>query len=119
MAASTAHIATARIKTANGRRYMTQLCKHWAHKFEVVHDENQGLVPFSPDRRCRMAADGEGLTLTIEVEDAAVTCARARALGYRVTREAGPMQHGRSVIAFLEDPDGYKVELIQKGTQFD
>ncbi len=71
MAASTAHIATARIKTANGRRYMTQLCKHWAHKFEVVHDENQGLVPFSPDRRCRMAADGEGLTLTIEVEDAA------------------------------------------------
>ncbi|MCF3998829.1 lactoylglutathione lyase, partial [Pseudomonas aeruginosa] len=30
-----------------------------------------------------------------------------------------PMQHGRSVIAFLEDPDGYKVELIQKGTQFD
>ncbi|AWU95174.1 DUF2218 domain-containing protein [Azospirillum ramasamyi] len=71
MAASTARIATARIKTANGRRYMTQLCKHWAHKFEVVHDENQGLVPFSPDRRCRMAADGEGLTLTIEVEDAA------------------------------------------------
>ncbi|MBV6246915.1 VOC family protein, partial [Pseudomonas aeruginosa] len=55
----------------------------------------------------------------IEVEDAAVTCARARALGYRVTREAGLMQHGRSVIAFLEDPDGYKVELIQKGTQFD
>ncbi|ENU0109403.1 VOC family protein, partial [Pseudomonas aeruginosa] len=55
----------------------------------------------------------------IEIEDAAVTCARARALGYRVTREAGPMQHGRSVIAFLEDPDGYKVELIQKGTQFD
>lgn len=62
--------------------------------------------------------DGYG-HLAIEVEDAAATCARARALGYRVTREAGPMQHGRTVIAFLEDPDGYKVELIQKGTQFD
>ena len=63
-------VSTARIATPNGRRYMTQLCKHWAHKFEVTYDEDQGLVPFSPDRRCRMAADGEGLTLTIEVEDA-------------------------------------------------
>lgn len=70
------------------------------------------------DRDGYTQGDGYG-HLAIEVEDAAVTCARARALGYRVTREAGPMQHGRSVIAFLEDPDGYKVELIQKGTQFD
>ena len=70
------------------------------------------------DRDGYSQGDGYG-HLAIEVEDAAVTCARARALGYRVTREAGPMQHGRSVIAFLEDPDGYKVELIQKGTQFD
>ncbi|EPJ7989321.1 lactoylglutathione lyase [Pseudomonas aeruginosa] len=70
------------------------------------------------DRDGYTQGDGYG-HLAIEVEDAAVTCAWARALGYRVTREAGPMQHGRSVIAFLEDPDGYKVELIQKGTQFD
>lgn len=70
------------------------------------------------DRDGYTQGDGYG-HLAIEVEDAAVTCARARALGYRGTREAGPMQHGRSVIAFLEDPDGYKVELIQKGTQFD
>lgn len=70
------------------------------------------------DRDGYTQGDGYG-HLAIEVEDAAVTCARARALCYRVTREAGPMQHGRSVIAFLEDPDGYKVELIQKGTQFD
>lgn len=60
---------TARIATPNGRRYMTQLCKHWAHKFEVVHDETQGLVPFGPDSRCRMAVDDVGLTLTLEVED--------------------------------------------------
>lgn len=70
------------------------------------------------DRDGYTQGDGYG-HLAIEVEDAAVTCARVRALGYRVTREAGLMQHGRSVIAFLEDPDGYKVELIQKGTQFD
>ena len=40
-------------------------------------------------------------------------------MGYQVTREAGVMKHGRTVIAFLEDPDGYKIELIQKGTQLD
>lgn len=63
-------VSTACIATPNGRRYMTQLCKHWAHKFEVVYDETQGLVPFAADRRCRMAADDAGLTLTIEIEDA-------------------------------------------------
>ena len=36
-----------------------------------------------------------------------------QALGGKVVREAGPMKHGTTVIAFLEDPDGYKVELIQ------
>ncbi|MCM8732732.1 DUF2218 domain-containing protein [Azospirillum sp. A1-3] len=61
--------STARIATPNGRRYMTQLCKHWAHKFEVVYDDTQGLVPFGPNSRCRMAADAEGLTLTLEVEE--------------------------------------------------
>ncbi|MBH9337548.1 lactoylglutathione lyase [Pseudomonas aeruginosa] len=70
------------------------------------------------DRDGYTQGDGYG-HLAIAVEDAAGTCARARARGYRVTREAGLMQPGRSVIAFLEDPDGYKVELIQKGTQFD
>jgi len=37
--------------------------------------------------------------------------------GGKVTREAGPMKHGSTVIAFVEDPDGYKIELIQRGTQ--
>ncbi|MBF3200179.1 lactoylglutathione lyase [Pseudomonas aeruginosa] len=69
------------------------------------------------DRDSYSQGDGYG-HLAIEVEDAADTSPRARALGSRVTREAGPMQHGRSVIAFLEYPYGYKVELIQKGTQF-
>ncbi len=55
--------------------------------------------------------------LAIEVEDAAAACEQVRKLGGKVTREAGPMAHGTTVIAFVEDPDGYKVELIEKGTQ--
>ncbi|WP_323121730.1 lactoylglutathione lyase [Burkholderia alba] len=57
--------------------------------------------------------------IAIEVDDAARTCVDAKVLGYRVVREAGPMQHGRTVIAFIEDPDGHRIELIEKGTQFD
>ncbi|BAI71004.1 hypothetical protein AZL_003660 [Azospirillum sp. B510] len=62
-------VSTARVATVNGRRYMTQLCKHWGHKFAVVHDETQGLVPFGPGSRCRMAADADGLTLTLDVAE--------------------------------------------------
>jgi len=57
--------------------------------------------------------------VAIEVEDADALCIRAAIMGYRVPRPAGVMKHGRAVIAFIEDPNGYKVELIQKGTQFD
>jgi lactoylglutathione lyase len=45
------------------------------------------------------------------------TCEKIKALGGKVTREPGPMQHGSTVIAFVEDPNGYKIELIQLGTQ--
>jgi lactoylglutathione lyase len=48
------------------------------------------------------------------VEDAHAACERVRARGGRVTREAGPMKHGSTVIAFVEDPDGYKIEFIQR-----
>ena len=57
--------------------------------------------------------------VAIAVDDAAATCAAVRALtpkfGGRITREAGPVKGGRTVIAFIEDPDGYKVELIETG----
>lgn len=56
--------------------------------------------------------------LPIRVDDAAATCAEVKVLGYKVIRETGFMKYGCSIIAFLEGPDGYKVELIQKGTQF-
>ena len=52
--------------------------------------------------------------IAIEVDDAVQACARVRERGGKVTREAGPMKHGSTVIAFVEDPDGYKIEFIQK-----
>ncbi len=52
--------------------------------------------------------------IAIEVDDAYRTCEEIKHRGGTVTREAGPMKHGTTVIAFVEDPDGYKVELIQR-----
>lgn len=54
--------------------------------------------------------------IALEVEDAAAACDMARNKGGKVTREAGPMMHGTTVIAFIEDPDGYKIEFIQKNS---
>lgn len=56
--------------------------------------------------------------IALEVPDAQAACASIRARGGKVVREAGPMKHGSTVIAFVEDPDGYKIELIQaKGAE--
>jgi lactoylglutathione lyase len=52
--------------------------------------------------------------VAVEVEDAYAACAEIKRRGGSVTREAGPMKHGTTVIAFVQDPDGYKIELIQK-----
>ncbi|MFP5306457.1 MAG: lactoylglutathione lyase [Gammaproteobacteria bacterium] len=52
--------------------------------------------------------------IAVEVDDAYEACARVKQRGGKVTREAGPMKHGTTVIAFVEDPDGYKIEFIQK-----
>jgi lactoylglutathione lyase len=54
--------------------------------------------------------------IAIEVDDAYQTCEQVKKAGGKVVREAGPMKHGTTVIAFVEDPDGYKIEFIQKGT---
>jgi lactoylglutathione lyase len=54
--------------------------------------------------------------IALGVEDIYATCDRLKQLGARVVREPGPMKHGSTVIAFVEDPDGYRVELIQLGT---
>lgn len=57
--------------------------------------------------------------IAIEVEDAYEACRQIKDKGGRVVREAGPMKHGQTVIAFVEDPDGYKIELIQTKTHQD
>jgi len=51
--------------------------------------------------------------IALGVDDIYTTCAAIAAKGGKVVREPGPMKHGNTVIAFVEDPDGYKVELIQ------
>ena len=53
--------------------------------------------------------------VAIAVDDAAAACAAVRAKGGTVTREAGPVKGGTTVIAFVQDPDGYKIELIETG----
>ncbi|WP_127224009.1 lactoylglutathione lyase [Neisseria meningitidis] len=52
--------------------------------------------------------------IAVEVDDAYEACERVKRQGGNVVREAGPMKHGTTVIAFVEDPDGYKIEFIQK-----
>ena len=52
--------------------------------------------------------------IALGVPDAAAACARIKASGGNVTREAGPVKGGTTVIAFVTDPDGYKIELIQR-----
>ena len=52
--------------------------------------------------------------LAVGVPDVAAACEQVRGGGGKVTREAGPVKHGTTVIAFVEDPDGYKIELIER-----
>ncbi|BAY45662.1 glyoxalase I [Scytonema sp. HK-05] len=54
--------------------------------------------------------------IAIGVDDIYATCENIKKLGGKVVREPGPMKHGSTVIAFVEDPNGYKVELIQVST---
>ncbi len=52
--------------------------------------------------------------VAVEVEDAYKACAEVKKRGGKVSREPGPMKHGTTVIAFVEDPDGYKIEFVQR-----
>jgi len=52
--------------------------------------------------------------IAIGVADAYAACDAIRARGGKVVREPGPMRHGNTILAFVEDPDGYKIELIQR-----
>lgn len=52
--------------------------------------------------------------VAVEVEDAYKACEEVKKRGGKVVREPGPMKHGTTVIAFVEDPDGYKIEFVQR-----
>jgi len=53
--------------------------------------------------------------LAVGVPDVAAACEQAAAAGGTITRPAGPVQHGTTIIAFVKDPDGYSIELVQRG----
>jgi lactoylglutathione lyase len=55
--------------------------------------------------------------IALGVDNIYEVCDRMRAAGGKITREPGPMKHGTTVIAFLEDPDGYKIELIEESSR--
>lgn len=87
--------------------------------FVGYQDESDGAVlelTHNWDTKAYEIGTGYG-HVALEVDDAKAACDDVRAKGGKVTREAGPMKHGTTVIAFVEDPDGYKIELIQKGTR--
>lgn len=70
-------------------------------------------LTYNWDRASYNLGDGYG-HIVLETPDIYKQCERVRAKGGRVTREPGPMKHGTTVIAFIEDPDGYKIELIER-----
>lgn len=57
--------------------------------------------------------------IAIGVDDIYATCEKIREKGGKVVREPGPMKHGSTVLAFIEDPDGYKIELIEESSRVD
>jgi hypothetical protein len=59
---------TARVPTANGARYLQQLCKHWSHKLEVQLSDDEGIVRF-PNAVATMKADADALTVRVEAGD--------------------------------------------------
>ena len=66
---------------------------------------------------CNWGAEGYDLGdgfghIALEVDDVYAACEKIRAGGGKITREPGPMKHGTTVLAFTEDPDGYRIELL-------
>lgn len=63
------HAIETRLETANAGRYLTQLCKHWSHRFSVTYTAENGRVPFSETTECLLTADAEGLTVRINATE--------------------------------------------------
>jgi lactoylglutathione lyase len=78
-------------------------------------ETNQAVVELTHNWDTKTYVHGTAFGhLAIEVDDAYKACEEVRKRGGRVAREAGPMKHSTTVIAFVEDPDGYKIEFVQR-----
>jgi len=84
--------------------------------FVGYQEESEGAVlelTHNWDQDHYELGDGYG-HIALEVDDAYAACEEVKRKGGTVVREAGPMKHGTTVIAFVTDPDGYKIEFIQR-----
>lgn len=87
--------------------------------FVGYEDEEEGSVielTYNWDVKAYDLGSGFG-HVAIGVEDIYAFCKSLEKKGVRIVREPGPMKHGTTVIAFIEDPTGYKIELVQKEAQ--
>ena len=91
--------------------------EYLAGKFTLVflgYRENEALIELTHNWETEHYEIGAGFGhLAIEVDDIYAFCADIKSRGANIIREPGPMKHGKSAIAFIEDPDGYKIEVIQ------
>tara|TARA_B100000676_G_C18014685_1_gene808856 strand:- start:1045 stop:1428 length:384 start_codon:yes stop_codon:yes gene_type:complete len=84
--------------------------------FVGYQPESEGAVlelTFNWDQSRYDLGDGYG-HVALAVDDVYAACERIRERGGRITREPGPMKHGSTILAFVEDPDGYKIELLER-----
>ena len=80
-------------------------------------EANEAVVELTHNWDTRSYEPGTGFGhLAVEVDDAYKACEEVKKRGGKVAREAGSMKHGTTVIAFVEDPDGYKIEFVQRKT---
>lgn len=78
-------------------------------------EETDAVVELTHNWDTKSYELGEGFGhIALAVDDAKAACEAIRERGGKVVREAGPMKHGTTVIAFVEDPDGYRIELIER-----
>ena len=88
----------------------------FTNAFVGYQPESQGAVlelTWNWDQTCYDLGDGYG-HVALAVDDVYAACERIRDRGGRISREPGPMKHGSTILAFAEDPDGYKIELLER-----
>lgn len=79
-------------------------------------EQNQAVIELTHNWETPAYELGNGFGhIAIGVPDILAACEKIRKEGGKITREPGPMKHGSTMLAFAEDPDGYKIELLEKG----